>query len=146
MNGPMRSERPPLTNQALVADNDRMYHRIGWIGDYSVPTIPTIAREAQIEHTLGNSWTISCGSRVIKRYSAEQIRISILWKARVATGGGGDDADENSSLTPERIVELFVRDLRSRSIRIPTPESPLSDQTWLNLIHSTYYSPVEAAE
>jgi hypothetical protein len=33
LDGPMRSEQPPFGNLALIADNDRMYHRIGRIGD-----------------------------------------------------------------------------------------------------------------
>jgi hypothetical protein len=60
LNGPMRSERPPLTNRAIVADNDRMYHRIGWIGQPS-PTTPTITPGAQIEHIAGNGWVVSDG-------------------------------------------------------------------------------------
>ena len=33
LDGPMRSERPPYWNTSLAADNDRMYHRIGEVGE-----------------------------------------------------------------------------------------------------------------
>ena len=33
LSAPAQSERQPLSNCALVADNDRIYHRIGWIGE-----------------------------------------------------------------------------------------------------------------
>src|SRR4029077_13495870 len=49
VNGPMRSELPPFRNRALVSDNDRMYHRIGWIGDPAA-TIPMITPTAEIAH------------------------------------------------------------------------------------------------
>jgi hypothetical protein len=128
LSGPMQSERPPFTNSALVADNDRMYHRIGWIGDPS-PIIPTITPNSQIEHVTGGGWVISDGGRTVQSYPDEQIRISILWKARLKPAGGGDS--ERSSLTYDRIEQIFTGDLNSRGIRIPVPASPLSDQTWL---------------
>jgi hypothetical protein len=33
LDGPMLSERSPFGNVAVIADNDRMYHRIGPVGD-----------------------------------------------------------------------------------------------------------------
>jgi hypothetical protein len=144
LNGAMRSERPPFTNRAIVADNDRMYHRIGWIGHPS-PTTPKITPGAQIEHIAGKGWVVSDGGRTFQSYSDEQIRISILWKARVEAADDAGD-DRKSLLTPEGIVQLFARDLNSRGIRIPTPASPLSDQAWLDLVHSHYYFPVEQPE
>jgi hypothetical protein len=143
LSGPMQSERPPFTNRALVADNDRMYHRIGWIGAPS-PIIPTITPNSQIEHVTGGGWVISDGGRTVQSYPDEQIRISILWKARIKPAGGGDS--EKSSLTYDRIEQIFMDDLNSRGIRIPVPASALSDQTWLDLVHSVYYSPVEPPE
>ena len=141
LSGPMRSESPPFRNRALVADNDRMYHRIGWIGD-PAPTIPTITPEARIEHVTGSGWVISDGGHTVQVYSDEQIRISILWKARVSPARGHH---EESLLTPQRIVQIFATDLRSRGIPVPTPAS-ISDQTWLDLVHSTYYSAAKLPE
>jgi hypothetical protein len=108
--GFMQSERQPLTNRALVADNDRMYHRIGWIGE---PTskIPIISPAVQIEHISGAGWVISDGGREVQRYPDEQIRISILWKGRVKTVSRPEEHDEIASLTPERIVQIFQSDL-----------------------------------
>jgi hypothetical protein len=142
--GPMRSEGPPFTNRALVADNDRMYHRIGWIGDPS-PTIPAITPKSQIDHITGGGWVVSEGDRPVQTYSDEQIRISILWKARVKRAGSGGDSKE-PSLTYDRIVQIFMSDLNLRGIRFPVPASPLSDQRWLDLVHSTYYSLVVPRE
>lgn len=142
LDGPMRSERPPFTNRALVADNDRMYHRIGWIGAPAAE-IPTITPAAQIEHLSGNGWVIRDGGRVHAIYSDEQVRISILWKARVKpprAAGGGDP------LTPDRIVEIFAKDFESRGLRVDMPASPLSDETWLDLMHGTYFASVKVPE
>jgi hypothetical protein len=141
--GPMLSEHPPFTNRALVADNDRMYHRIGWIGDPD-PVTPLITRDSQIRH-VASGWVITDGGRTVQTYSDEQIRISIVWKGRVKSGFGSCDHEE-SPLTFERIVQVFVRDLNTRGIEAPTPASPLSDKRWLELVHSTYYEHVEPPE
>ena len=47
--GEMRSRRPPFDNVALVADNNRLYHRIGWIGDPRAAT-PPLTAAAIIDH------------------------------------------------------------------------------------------------
>jgi hypothetical protein len=140
---PMLSEHPPFTNRALVADNDRMYHRIGWIGDPD-PLIPAITRDSQIKHVAGG-WAITDRGRTVQTYTDEQIRISIVWKGRVKRGFGSSDHAE-SPLTFDRIMQVFVRDLNSRGIEVPTPTSPLSDKGWLDLVHSTYYEHVEPQE
>jgi hypothetical protein len=52
LDGPMRSEYPPFANSALVGDNNRMYHRIGWIGDPAA-TPPVLSAAAQISRHAG---------------------------------------------------------------------------------------------
>jgi hypothetical protein len=64
-----------------------------------------------------------------------------LWKGRVKLGSEDDD-----QLTAERIVEVFQSDLLARGRGGTSPATPLSDQAWLDHVHSTYYSPVELAE
>jgi hypothetical protein len=144
LRGPMQSERQPLTNRALVADNDRMYHRIGWIGE-PTPKIPTISSTAQIEHISGTGWVISDAGREVQRYRNEQIRLSILWKGRV-TAARLEDDNEIASLTPDRIVQIFQSDLGARRIAMPDSTAPLSDQTWLDRLHAAYYVPVEPSQ
>jgi hypothetical protein len=141
LEGPMRSERAPLTNKALVADNDRMYHRIGWVGE-PAPKIPAISPRAEIRHVARKRWVISDDGRDIKHYRDEQIRISLLWKGGVRRAGDADTAP----LTPERIVEIFRFDLILGRIGSADRAPSLSDQAWLDLVHSTYYSPVTLQE
>jgi hypothetical protein len=47
LDGPMFSERPPFGNVALCADTDRIYHRIGPIGDNV--ELPQMSAAAEIE-------------------------------------------------------------------------------------------------
>jgi hypothetical protein len=140
LDGPMRSEHPPFTNIALVADNDRMYHRIGWTGDPAA-TPPVFSAAAQIGHQAGGGWIISDTGTSPVRYHDGDIRISILWKAQVCPGPGDRAA---APLTPGLITKIISADLVRRGAQVPGRVPSLSDEGWLNLVHSAYYLPVNA--
>ncbi len=139
--GPMRSEHPPFVNSALVADNNRMYHRIGRIGDPAA-ALPALTATAQIGYRAGGGWTISDTGRAPVRYDDRDIRISILWKAQVRPGPQSDAA---TPLTPELIAGIISADLTRQGVQAPGPVPSLADQGWLDIVHSTYYVPVSAA-
>ena len=140
LDGPMRSEHPPFTNSALVADNNRMYHRIGWTGDPGTAR-PVLSAAAQISHDADDGWIITGTGTSPVCYDDPDIRISILWKAQVRPGPG----DAAAPLTPELITEIISADLIRRGIQ-PTSQVPsLSDQGWLDMVHSAYYVSVSAA-
>jgi hypothetical protein len=138
LDGPMRSECAPFTNSALVADNNRMYHRIGWTGDPAVVP-PVLSVRAQICYHADGGWVISDAGRDPVRYDDRDIRISILWKAQVRPGPASSLA---APLSPETIVEIISADLTRRGVQGPGQVASLSDQGWLDLVHSAYYVPV----
>jgi hypothetical protein len=140
LDGPMRSEHSPFANSALVADNNRMYHRIGWIGDpAAAPGVLSAA--AQISHHAGGGWIINDAGTSPVRYDDHDIRISILWKAQVRPGRESAAAP----LTPELITEIISADLTRRGIQAPRLVPSVSDKGWLDLVHSAYYVPASAA-
>ena len=141
LDGPMRSEHPPFVNSALVADNNRMYHRIGRIGDPAAAP-PVFSAAAQISHHAGGDWTISDTGRAPVRYDDRDIRISILWKAQVRPGAESGAA---APLTPGLIAGIISADLTRRGVQAPGRMPSLSDQGWLDMVHSTYYIPVSTA-
>ncbi|MGH3125459.1 MAG: hypothetical protein ACRDND_31145, partial [Streptosporangiaceae bacterium] len=102
-----------LFDAKVVADNNRMYHRIGRVGDPAVPP-PAFSAAAQISHHADGGWTISDAGRAPARYDDRDIRISILWKARVRPG---PEHHATALLTPELIAGIISADL----------------------VHSTYY-------
>jgi hypothetical protein len=143
LDGPMRSEYPPFTNSALVADNNRMYHRIGQIGDpAAVP--PVLSATAQIRHHADHGWIITGTGTSPVRYDDRDIRISILWKAQVRPCPG-PESGAAAPLTPELITEIISADLTRRGVQAPGQVPSMSDQGWLDLVHSTYYVPVSGA-
>jgi hypothetical protein len=139
LDGQMRSDGPPFSNMALVADNDRMYHRIGWIGDPALSP-PDLSPSAEIDHLPEGGWIITDRGRPAVRYPDKDIRMSIVWKAQVTVAAVGTDAAD--PLTPEVILETFSSDLAARGVRAPAQVTSLSNPSWLDLVHSTYYVPV----
>ena len=137
--GAMCSQQPPFDNVALVADNDRMFHRIGWVGD-PLATSPPIPATATIEHVDGAGWTIADSGRQLLTYPDAQIRISVLWKAQLGRVSAADDV--NDTLTPADVVDLFAADLRTRGIAARPSASPLSDTAWIDRLHEIYYPPI----
>jgi hypothetical protein len=137
--GPMLSEHPPFSNSALIADNNRMYHRIGWIGDPAARP-PALSATAEIGHLPEGGWVISDSGASPVRYDDRDIRISILWKAQVRSGA---DDSAAAPLSPGLIAGIISSDLARRGVQTAGRAS-LSDQGWLDLVHSAYYVPVDA--
>jgi hypothetical protein len=139
LDGEMRSERPPFSNVALVADNDRMYHRIGWIGDPDLSP-PDLSPAAEIHHRPEGGWVITDRDRPPVRFGDKDVRISLVWKAQVQRKPAS--AETAAPLSPEVIFEIISSDLAARGVRVPVEGTSVTDQSWLDLVHSTYYVPV----
>lgn len=132
LDGPMLSERAPFGNVALMADNDRMYHRIGPIGDAQAAP-PRISASAQIQPADDGDWAIVENGEVRAAYPDRAIRLSLVWKAEVRDRELKDD-----TLSLDRVMAIFTADLRRRSVRFDVPSNPLADAAWLLLLQRTY--------
>jgi hypothetical protein len=132
---PMRSEQPPFGNVALCADTDRMYHRIGPIGNGGAE-LPQMSASATIQPDGDSKWTILENGEVRATYPGHAIRFSLLWKAEVRKGGS-----RPHGLTLDRIIEIFIGDLRHRGIDFEVPSDPLADTAWILLLQRIYAPP-----
>jgi hypothetical protein len=103
---------------------------------------PRPSAATQIGHDADGGWIISDTGRAPVRYDDRDIRISILWKAQVRPGPESGTA---APLRPETIIEIISADLTRRGVQAPGQVASLSDQGWLDLVHSAYYIPVSAA-
>jgi hypothetical protein len=132
LDGPMVSVRRPFGNVALMADNDRMYHRIGPIGDAQA-TPPRISSAAQIQPAGDCGWAIVEDGEVRAAYPDRAVRLSLVWKAEVRDRELRDDI-----LSLDRVMAIFTADLRRRSVGFDVPSNPLADDAWLLLLQRTY--------
>ncbi len=135
LDGPMWSERSPFGNVALCADNDRMYHRIGPIGDGNAK-LPQMSAAAEIQPDGEGNWAIKENGEVRALYPNHEIRLSVLWKAEVR-----DRESRPSRLTLDRTMALFIADLRHRGIDFHLPSDPLADPAWILFLQRIYAYP-----
>jgi hypothetical protein len=135
LDGPMRSEQPPFGNTALCVDTDRIYHRIGQVGDPDRVS-PRMSAAAQIQPDGSGNWSILENGEVRATYPSHVIRFSILWKATI-----GDRASNADNLTLDRIMAVFTADLRRRNVDFEVPSDPLADTAWILLLQRTYADP-----
>jgi hypothetical protein len=125
LDGPMLSEQPPFGNVALCGDNDRMYHRIGPIGN-GTEEMPRMSASGKIQPDHEGNWIILENGEVRATYPSHAIRFSVLWKAEVRNGNPGID-----HLTLDRVMEIFTADLRHRNVDFQMPSDPFSDAAWI---------------
>ena len=135
IDGPMLSEQAPFGNVALCGDNDRMYHRIGPTGNGN-KEMPRISASAKIQPDGDGNWIIFENGEVRATYASRAIRFSVLWKAEVRNGEPRPD-----DLTLDRTMEIFIADLRRRSIDFHIPSDPLSDTAWILMLQQIYVKP-----
>jgi hypothetical protein len=128
----MRTEPPPFGNVALCADTDRVYHRIGAIGNDGAE-LPQMSASATIQPDGDGNWNILEDEEVRATYPSRAIRFSVLWKAEVRNGNSRPD-----NLTLDRIMAILTADLRHRGIDFHKPSDPLADISWILLLQRIY--------
>jgi len=129
--GPMRTERPPFRNVAIMADNDRMYHRIGRVGAPDAK-LPRMTAAAEIRPVGDGNWAIMENGETRATYPSAAIRLSLVWKADLETEANFE------SLTLDRVMSIFIADLRQQGADFHVPADPLSDSGWMGLLDRSY--------
>lgn len=140
LDAPSRKAANLSHNQAVVADNEYMYHRVCQIGT-EAEFLPEnrIPYEAMLERTA-EGWEITAGGEVLGRYAEGGIRASVLWKAYCFRDQAEADAFTSGAdeLTPAQIVDIFQQDLKRRGIRVDLPENLDGKDAWSDVIRETY--------
>jgi hypothetical protein len=139
LDGPMHTEQPPFRNVAIMADNDVMYHRIGRVGAPNAP-LPPMTAAAELRAVGGDTWAIVENGEVRATCPFNAVRLSLVWKANLEL-----EAD-SESLNLDRMMTIFIADLRKRKVDFRVPEDPLSDKTWIATLNSVYGSGPDAAD
>jgi hypothetical protein len=135
----MLTEQPPFRNVAIMADNDRMYHRIGRVGTPNAP-LPQMTAAAELRAVGRNTWAIVENGEVRATYPFNAVRLSLVWKANL-------EPEANSeSLNLDRVMNIFIADLRKRKVDFRVPADPLPDKTWIATLDSVYGTVPDAAD
>ena len=131
LHGPMLTEGPPFSNVAIMADNDRMYHRIGRVGDADAK-LPRMTSAAEIRPIHHDAWAIVEKGETRAVYPSNAIRLSLVWKANLET------ESQLESLNVDHVMDLLGADLRQRNVDFRLPANPLCDEEWMTLLDCIY--------
>ena len=73
-------------------------------------------------------------------YPFNAVRLSLVWKANL-------EVEANSeSLNLDRVMSIFIADLRKRKVDFRVPADPLPDKTWIATLDSVYGTVPDAAD
>jgi hypothetical protein len=134
-------EAPPVTlpvryNTAILLDTDSVFHGVDRVAE-SRGTIAALEPGMRLQLEGGGRWAVRRGDEEIGRYSWEELRFSISWKAYCFR----DETERRTwrehsdDLRLEAVVDRLVRDLRERGkVRGDTP----ADDELVNLIIDEY--------
>src|SRR5260370_16300431 len=113
----MVTERSPFGNVAIMADNDRMYHRIGRVGELNAE-LPRMTAAAEIRPVGGGAWAIVENGETRATYPSNAIRLSLVWKANLATEANSE------SLSLDRVMRISVAHLHHQPPPFHIPPHP----------------------
>ena len=139
LDGAMRTEAAPFGNVAIVADNDRMYHRIGEVGSAGA-SMPAIDPTAHIQASNDGVWTVMDKGQMVASYAPGEVRLSVLWKAEVFANEAAERQADADRLALDRVMEVLTADLRRRDVEYVEPTDPLTSDDWIATLRATYYT------
>src|SRR5438445_7115757 len=142
---PEGPDRPPLTrpartNTAVVGDNDLMFHRVEAIGGPDDETVCGLTLDSQLAIASDGAWEVVDDGRVLARYDAARVRISVSWKAEVLRDASEARlVDEHrDDLRFEDILGRFRDDLPAQGIAVDLPADPLHDAAFVATLSQAY--------
>jgi hypothetical protein len=126
---------PPLHNRAFISDNQRTFHRIEPFGA-GVRGLTEALRPDAVLLADTDAWLVRSGGRVLHRFAAAEIRISLLWKALVFQDEEAARVhDEHlDDLDVEQAIEILREDASRRGISITAPSDIFQDATFADAL------------
>ena len=107
-----------------------------------------VTNEGQLRlHAVGeDAWEMH-DRGAIEAFGADEVRVSILWKAYAFANQAAVDAYHNhaSDLDGRMVAEIFATDLRARGHAVTAPGDPVGDAAWKALLQRTYMATFKGA-
>ena len=144
LEAPSQTVRPPFHNQAVMADNEYMFHRVGALGaEKDWLSSDAIPFDARLE-LVGENWVVRHGAGEMLRYPFARVRLSVLWKAYCFASEAEAAAfdDRSDDLTPDLIALLFLDDLSAKGVRCDVLRDDFGDPAWKRVLEETYPAPL----
>jgi hypothetical protein len=140
-------DQPPqverrLWNNGVMSDNEFMFHRVDAIGTpEDQARLSVLLKPSDLLHYVGGDrWEIRDGDDVMESLAADQLRISLLWKAYVFADEVhlASFQKQDMDLRLDQIVDIYLDDLKKRGATVDRPTDPFTDPVWQKVLDETY--------
>lgn len=126
-----------MWNTAVVGDNDLMHHKVERSGPADRGVAPGMSIDTELLHD-GNEWVVAEGDREFGRFTDDEIRLSLSWKAKVYADDEARqraDAGEGAPSIAE-VLARFRTELADPDFA--TGDDPLSDPAVRKLLSERF--------
>ncbi len=128
-----------IDNTAIVADNDFMWHRVRPTGRVEDGMV-TLTREAELVRRDSGAWAISEEGVDRAVFPAEQLRVSLSWKA-IAFHDEADRRrhdDHTEDLDLDEVLSRFAADFAGCDEPLDIPADPVADPDFVRTLGTAY--------
>jgi hypothetical protein len=128
----------------VIANNERMFHRVGAIGTPDQKLAPgTITQAATLDHLGADGWALIEGGKRVRGLGMDELRISILWNALAFPTARAQRLYERGEeqLTVAMINAELAGALRRRGIVDAVPEDPRVESDWTRRLRAEFPMP-----
>jgi hypothetical protein len=144
-NFPPQAIEAPLSNRAVIGDNDVMFHRIGMIGSADAPRLEsaTVNSELWPASPEAGHWRIVDAGQELARYSADEIRISISWKGEVFADAEAARIrrEHSDDLGLDQVVDILTHALSDAGLPADRPTDPLHHPDFIDPLNELFPLP-----
>lgn len=133
----------PFWNTAVVAENENMYHRgesSGTPDEWGQVKGLSFASVLEGDPAGPDRWLARDGDRVLARFQTEDMRWLFHWTAECFADYEAYRvrAEHLDDLTPQRMFDIFARDLKARGVDLRASGDPLTDPEFKATILANY--------
>ena len=95
---------------------------------------------AELRAVGGGTWAIVENGEVRATYPFNAVRLSLVWKADL------DPEGNSEALDLDRVMSIFITDLRKRKVDFRVPTDPPADKRWIATLDRAYGTGPDAAD
>lgn len=132
----------PMWGRAVVVENEMMYHGAQSCGPAALrkPEGLTLESLMEADPDVEGGWRIVDNGKVIQQIPEDEFRFLVHWGAVIYKDYDElkVSKDHSDDLSHEKVIDIFMADLRKRGIKFKEPTDPLSDQEFISLLTSVY--------
>jgi len=132
----------PIYNRGILVQNEMLVHR----GEANGPVERRFPNGLDFTSVFAgdpesrDQWVVKTGEKVIDRFHTDELRFLVHWSAEVFEDYAElkKNMEGNDDLTHEQAIDMLIKDVRSKGIKIETPSDPLHDPVFIKTLNSAY--------